>query len=715
MENQQFASAKDSKNLAVFLGVAFILTGLLFNKWSIERVFVADEHLTSSMNIAAIVCFQVGSIILGLYFLLKRPRLLISVVVRYILFIGIGASTLLGGYGNLRALGIINPHRKMLEVFRSIQASEELILALTPQLKKLNKSVMNLKFPDHQSHQLFEAEVTALDLVKEALPSFYTEFFPSVAVGIREWKLDGETRSVPLDELQMYQPFLQDVAYFEYAKFKIKKGHFIDDSHDNYESIILFSGTAEMKSGQLFAIKSQQIVRWRKQPGLVEDKGAAWRIYDWRIQHFKTIETDQKLFTEVLDSVLVDSSDLARARDSIHEQLVLEFLLDKKNFKKPHENFQLVAFDRHPGLSVVDLDRDGYDDIYVMARWGENMFFHNRGDGTFKEIAAELGLNIKDHTSCANFGDFDNDGDTDVFLGRTLARSVYLVNEDGRFVDQSDLLVDVPLPYFASSISAVDYNGDGLLDIYITTYAADMITKSIKKQKSKFFPISRKNILEGYLPEADVKHFNQLINSEEYHQTLHRHGPPNVLLKNIGEGRFEVAKESPELRVFRNTFQATWSDFDGDGKPDVYMASDFSPNHMFHNTGNGKFVDVTEETGTADIGFGMGAAWGDYNNDGLIDLYSTNMYSKAGRRITEQIPGLDARFAQMARGNSLFRNSGNRFEKVSGLTPPYLMVEEGGWGWGSQFLDVDNDGYLDIYALSGYYTAPKEVAIPIDS
>ena len=130
MKNQKFESTKDSKNLAIFLGIAAILTGLIFNKWSIERIFAVDEYISSGKIISAIVCLQVGSIIFGLYLLLKRPRLLISVAARYILFFGIGASTLLGGYGNLRALGIINPHRKMLEVFRSIQASEELILAL---------------------------------------------------------------------------------------------------------------------------------------------------------------------------------------------------------------------------------------------------------------------------------------------------------------------------------------------------------------------------------------------------------------------------------------------------------------------------------------------------------------------------------------------------------------------------------------------------------
>ena len=135
---------------------------------------------------------------------------------------------------------------------------------------------------------------------------------------------------------------------------------------------------------------------------------------------------------------------------------MVNMVLDKENFKKPHKEFLSRALSRHPGLAVVDLDQDGFDDLYVMARWGENMFFRNRGDGTFEEIAADLGLNIKDYASSAIFADFDNDGDDDVIIGRTLGRSIYLVNEHGHFVDRSDEMVNELLPYLVSSVSAVD-------------------------------------------------------------------------------------------------------------------------------------------------------------------------------------------------------------------------------------------------------------------
>lgn len=113
-------------------------------------------------------------------------------------------------------------------------------------------------------------------------------------------------------------------------------------------------------------------------------------------------------------------------------------------------------------------------------------------------------------------------------------------------------------------------------------------------------------------------------------------------------------------------------------------------------------------------GFGMGASWGDYDNDGQQDLYVSNMYSKAGMRITGQISGLDVRFRQSADGNRLYRHCGDHFKLVSANNPPGLLVTQAGWSWGGQFVDVDNDGFLDIYVTSGYYTVPDAIASEVD-
>jgi len=201
---------------------------------------------------------------------------------------------------------------------------------------------------------------------------------------------------------------------------------------------------------------------------------------------------------------------------------------------------------------------------------------------------------------------------------------------------------------------------------------------------------------------------------DDAHIYLALPGPPNVLLRNLGGGRFEPVEEAHPLRSFLNTYQATWSDYDADGDPDVYLAHDFSPNQLFRNEGDGRFSDVTGATGTADIGFGMGVSWGDYDRDRRFDLYVTNMYSKAGKRITDFFDALDPAYAKMARGNTLFRNEGERFDPVSGVGDASLQVEVAGWSWGAQFGDLDNDGFEDLYALSGYYTAPPEVESEVD-
>ena len=357
-------------------------------------------------------------------------------------------------------------------------------------------------------------------------------------------------------------------------------------------------------------------------------------------------------------------------------------------------------------MSVVDINGDGFDDFYLMARWGKNQLFVNRGDGTFQDRAAEFGLDIDGRTSSAIFADFDNDGDPDVFLGRTLERSQFFVNQDGRFVEAMGSVEEDALPFFVASVSATDYDGDGLLDVYFSTYAAASVRGQHHASElgGTLGPDDRTRIeyyYDNFLSAEDAEALETLKNAPEAYSVLNLPGPPNILLHNAGDGRFEAVDVSA-LRSFQNSYQSTWADFDGDGDQDVYIANDFAPNRLMRNDGEGRFVDVTAETGTADIGFGMGASWADYDEDGSQDLYVSNMYRKAGKRITSQLPNIDERFTKMTSGNSLFHNRSGTFDKVSGLAAPALMVENAGWAWGVQFLDVNNDGALDIYSLSGY-------------
>ncbi len=124
---------------------------------------------------------------------------------------------------------------------------------------------------------------------------------------------------------------------------------------------------------------------------------------------------------------------------------------------------------------------------------------------------------------------------------------------------------------------------------------------------------------------------------------------------------------------------------------------------------------MTREVGGEDmLGFGMGASWADYDLDGDYDLYVSNMYSKAGKRITHQIEGLDERFYRMASGNRLFRNDGAKFTLVREETSDVSVAGKAGWSWGGQFGDFDNDGRQDLYVCSGFFTAPEKFASTVD-
>ena len=583
-----------------------------------------------------------------------------------------------------------------------VVGSEELILKLTPKLGQISGNLMNLKGPG--SSDLFAASVTVKDMEGEVC--FASEPPPGQLIANQELSLEESSRQTPATKLFLWRPLLEKIAYFEHAKLKIIKGSFLSGQHDEFECLVKFSGLARNKEGTWSSLSAKQTLTWTKQAQ------GNWKISKWETKSFSTATSSHRFFADRLDEALPNFTDRAKARLSIHEEELIKYYKSGKTRARSYD-FAPIAMSQKPGISVVDIDQDGYDDLYIMVRMGQNLLLRNRGDGTFEEIAESRELAIKGNSTCGIFADFDNDGDSDLILGRSTENSAYFKNTGSWF---EEIKQDTALPALVISISAADYNRDGLLDLYFSTYRMGELgtgnTGLAPQDNSSKWP-------ERFLSAEEASEFRKRYRAETKKDGdidfLNQVGPPNVLMINQGGGKFAAAPEGPQINLWKNTVQATWADIDEDGDPDLYLSNDFSSDNLYRNDGKDGFVDITRESGLTTYGFGMGASFGDYDNNGHQDLYVSNMFSKAGRRILSSFDGIDPNYLHSVNGNFLYKRSDSKiFERVSGLEPPSLLVAEAGWSWGGQFVDFDNDGDLDIHALSGYFTAPKELASEVD-
>lgn len=498
------------------------------------------------------------------------------------------------------------------------------------------------------------------------------------------------------------------------VKVGFLSGSFGEQTRDFFRAKVALSVKGETADGRKAGLTSEQIVSWKLVEGgmvpsasndyLIEPN--EWEVLDWRLQKAEILMSGGPLFSEVTDQLVTGERDREKISQTDHSRY-LETLFSggKIPLKTGYGRyFTTDATAQHPGISVVDINGDGRDDLYLCVRWGRNLLFRDRGDGTFEEVAGEYGLDVPGLSSSAIFADFDNDGDQDVFIGRTLERSLYLKNEGGFFRDCSADHVSSELPYFTTSMTAADFNGDGLLDLYFSTYGF-----AIRQPRDRV----ARDFLPEYPADEVARRFVNPPNVEPY---LNLPGPPNVLLENTGGGRFKVSPLSSQLASWRETLQATWADYDLDGDPDLYVCNDFAPDQLFRNEDGKCFVDVTGSEGHERMrGFGMGASFGDFDNDLDLDLYVSNMFSKAGLRIIDKVGLRDPRFRWSAEGNLLFANEGKTgFEFVSEAGSAFGPVTRADWSWGGQFVDFDQDGFLDLYVPNGYFSAPSKFAAEAD-
>jgi hypothetical protein len=333
------------------------------------------------------------------------------------------------------------------------------------------------------------------------------------------------------------------------------------------------------------------------------------------------------------------------------------------------------------GVCLFDYDHDGWLDIFLVngstadAETGKAepphaALFHNNHDGTFTNVANIAGVtNDRWGFGCA-VGDFDNDGWPDIYVGNYGKNRLYHNNHDGTFTDVAEA-AGVTLGNWSTGPSFGDYDGDGRLDIFVPGYIHwDM----------------------NHLPASGSKEVGFANCSFRGAKTMcgprGLPGEPDHLFHNNGDGTFTDVSEKAGVSDKRHYygFSSTFVDIDDDGKVDLIVADDSSPNYLYINKGDGTFQDASFYSGfalnqDARETASMGVAVGDYMNNGRLDLYTTTFSDDY---------------------KTLYRNYGDgNFVDVT----PQMGIAEPTYpflSWGTAFFDFDNDGWKDLMFVSGH-------------
>jgi hypothetical protein len=329
------------------------------------------------------------------------------------------------------------------------------------------------------------------------------------------------------------------------------------------------------------------------------------------------------------------------------------------------------------GVALIDYDRDGWPDIYftnapgidmaLAGRKAQSALYHNNHDGTFTDVTAKAGVGNPCWAMGAAVGDYDNDGWPDLlvtcFGGVTLFRN----NRDGTFSNVTRLAGLGADSGWATGAAFGDYDGDGWVDLFVPHYV-DLDLKDLPEFGSK--PTCQYHGIAVQCGPRGLK------------------GSPDALYHNNGNGTFtDVAKTAgvdDAQRFFGLT--AVWSDFNHDGRLDLFVANDGEPNYLYRNDGNGHFTDVALDAGVAVNLDGseqanMGVALGDYEHKGLFSIAITH-FSEEYAALYRNNTGLN--FTDVSYPSGIARG-----------TTPYV-------GWGVAFFDLDNDGWPDLILVNGH-------------
>lgn len=323
------------------------------------------------------------------------------------------------------------------------------------------------------------------------------------------------------------------------------------------------------------------------------------------------------------------------------------------------------------GVAVGDVDGDLDPDVYVPRLDGSGRLFRN-DDGAFVDITATVGLDVLPAvpTSGAAFADIDRDGDLDLAVNTIVAaRPLLFRNDDGRFAEvgaEQGFAPDAPALHAGFSIAVGDYDRDGWPDFYVTEYLGSSAGDA------------------G--PPVDGR-------------LLHNRGAdaPGSFTDETAAAGVSIAALGPVY-----AFGASFADLDADGWPDLSVTGDFGTSRLFHNAGDGTFGEVTVAAGLGTEENGMGSATGDVDGDGLPDRFVSSVFDARGSSIAK-----GGNWG--ATGNRLYRNAGGgAFVDITDAAG----VRDGGWGWGSAFVDLTNRGTLDLVQLGGLDLLITDLAAP---
>ncbi len=315
------------------------------------------------------------------------------------------------------------------------------------------------------------------------------------------------------------------------------------------------------------------------------------------------------------------------------------------------------------GAAWIDIENDGDWDLYLVNGAGgpetTNALYTNEGDGTFLPVGRACGALDDGEGMAVSVADYDNDGFSDLFVTNFGDFVLLHNNGDGTFanVTKKAFPGGVEERWYGGSAWG-DIDGDGLLDLYVAGYV----------DLSK----SRGNV--GLRFPMDF------------------HGFPNTLYRNNGDGTFsDVSEQAGVADGFRKSMQVMLADFNGDNRPDIFIANDTDPSGLYLNRGDWTFKEFSGPSGVSSTDGSMGVTWGDYNGDGLMDLYVSNYTGEADLLLTM--------IDNTSSNDGIVRNS---IFEADFNSPEVLQRTWGKVGWGAGFVDMDNDADLDLFVANGH-------------